>query len=616
MARILGYDSVGELMKVNVEDVYETPADRMSYLAKIKGRGFVTNEELRLKKKDGTLVWGSITARAELDSKGDIVWMDGVLEDVNTRKQAEAMLERRTRELQESEAKYHSFFDGSRDAMLLIDGRRFVECNRAAVEMLGYPDAETMLGSHPGDLSPQFQEDGSSSFEKAEMILRDTALSGSKRFEWLHRRFDGSNIWVDVTITRIPYRDRVIFHTAWRDISERKAAEKAIRELNFYLRNVFDAMPSMLLGVDSELMITRWNKECEERTGIPLERAVGQKAWELLPEIVALQDEINLAMSEQSVRRLDRMPVHDQERQRFLEIVIYPLSKIQDGGAVIRIDDISERIALQEIVIQTEKMMTIGGLAAGMAHEINNPLSGIVQAVQNIERRLEPDKAANQAAAEAAGITMEALRGYLEKRQILQFLSGIRDGSHKASAIISNMLQFSRASFSVKERIDINELIDRAILLVANDYDLQKGYDIRKVEFERRYDPQLPLVLCSPVEIEQVMVNLFRNAVQAMTGIQERPAIQVQTARDGDKLQIVVSDNGAGMDEAVQNRIFEPFFTTKSPGSGTGLGLSVSRFIISSNHGGNMTVSSCPGQGTSFIISLPLDSPEMLQANP
>ncbi len=605
MAKIFGFDSVEELMKVNVEDVYETSTERAAYLDTIHASGYVANHELRLKKKDGTLIWGSITARAEFGEDGEIRWMDGVLEDINSRKETEAMLLRRTQELQESEEKYHALFDGSKDAMLVIDGNRFVECNQAAVEMLGYPGADELVGAHPAEISPPYQENGEPSWEESERILQTAVQEGSNRFEWIHRCYDGRDIWVDVTLTRIPYRDRLLIHTAWRDISERKAAERAVKELNDYLKNIINAMPSMLFGVGQDCTVTRWNRECEQRTGFSSDEAIGQSIDRLLPGITALPEEIALAINQQSVRRLGCWPVHDLSGQRYVEVVIYPLENVKSGGAVIRIDDITERMALEELVVQTEKMMTVGGLAAGMAHEINNPLSGILQAIQNIERRLAVEMPANQAAAIEQGTTIEAINAYMKQRQIMQFVDSVKKGGQKASVIISNMLQFSRASSSVKELVDLNELLDNAVLLAANDYDLQKGYDVRKVAFIRDYDLELPPVYCSIVEIEQVVVNLIKNSVQAMACSCDRPSISLKTVLNGDWIKIIVRDNGPGMEEAVRRRIFEPFFTTKSSGQGTGLGLSISYFIITNNHNGQMKVESFPGEGTVFTIFLP-----------
>ncbi|MCX5880754.1 MAG: ATP-binding protein, partial [Deltaproteobacteria bacterium] len=139
--------------------------------------------------------------------------------------------------------------------------------------------------------------------------------------------------------------------------------------------------------------------------------------------------------------------------------------------------------------------------------------------------------------------------------------------------------------------------------------------DFRSIDIVREYTHDLPLVFCTPSEIEQVILNLLRNAAQAMTGLEpakKPPRITLRLFREGNTACIEVIDNGPGMDERTRKRVFEPFFTTKDVGIGTGLGLSVSYFIVTSNHGGTLSVVSSPEDGTRFIIQLPIDSEAVL----
>jgi len=145
--------------------------------------------------------------------------------------------------------------------------------------------------------------------------------------------------------------------------------------------------------------------------------------------------------------------------------------------------------------------------------------------------------------------------------------------------------------------------------LSSKDYDLKKRFDFRRIAIERRYEPGVPLVRCSPTQIEQVAMNLLRNAAQAMTSNpQDRPPrIILGVRQEGGDAVFVVEDNGPGLDESELGRIFEPFYTTKPPGVGTGLGLSVSYFIVTQNHGGSMSAESLPGSFTRFTVRLPLE---------
>jgi len=274
---------------------------------------------------------------------------------------------------------------------------------------------------------------------------------------------------------------------------------------------------------------------------------------------------------------------------------------------------VTSRVRIEEIMIQTEKMMSVGGLAAGMAHEINNPLGIILQGVQGVFRRISPELPANHAAAEKLGTSLAAVREYLTVREIDQYLKGIQDAGSRAAKIVANMLNFSRTNVSQLAPNDLNELIDKTIELAANDYDLKKKYDFRKVEIIKEYDPQLKQVTCTATEIEQVFLNLLKNAAQALAECDlegEPPRIWVRTRAEQGYAVAEVEDNGPGLTEDLRKRVFEPFFTTKKPGVGTGLGLSVSYFIITQNHKGSFTLEPSHGRGARFVIRLPF-SPDV-----
>ena len=269
--------------------------------------------------------------------------------------------------------------------------------------------------------------------------------------------------------------------------------------------------------------------------------------------------------------------------------------------------DITERKKTAALMVQTEKMMMVGGLAAGMAHEINNPLGIISQTAQNIQRRLDPGLPANQVVAKELGLDLATLQQYLEARQIFSFIKSIREATDRAARIISNMLRFSRKSESHTEYVALDLVFDQVLELAASDYDLKKNYDFKRITIQREFNPDLPPVPISVLEVEQVLLNLMKNAAQAMyEASTPNPQIWLRTRRDQDFVVIEVEDNGPGMLPEVQKRIFEPFYSTKEVGKGTGLGLSVSYAIITNNHNGRLEVHSQPGNGTCFIIRLPL----------
>jgi len=271
--------------------------------------------------------------------------------------------------------------------------------------------------------------------------------------------------------------------------------------------------------------------------------------------------------------------------------------------------DITERKRTQEILVQTEKMMAVGGLAAGMAHEINNPLGIILQGSQNIRRRLGTRLAKNAAIARELGLDLATIQNYLEKRSIYRYLDAIQKAGERAAKIVRTMLAFGRSSQgNAKTPCDLNELLEETLELAASDYDMKKNYDFRKVEIRRRYGT-LPSVQCARTEIGQVFFNIIKNAAQAMAAADTpAPRITIATASNGKEVVITFEDNGPGISEATQSAIFEPFFTTKPVGEGTGLGLSVSYFIITTHHNGSIEVASAPGKGARFTITLPVNS--------
>ncbi len=274
------------------------------------------------------------------------------------------------------------------------------------------------------------------------------------------------------------------------------------------------------------------------------------------------------------------------------------------------ITDITERKQSEELMIQTEKMMSLGGLAAGMAHELNNPIGSMLQGVQIIQQRLSPDLKANERPAENCGVDLNKLESYIEERDITSFFEGIKEAGIKASEIIRSMLQFSRRSESRIVYGDLSKLLEKALDLAGKDYNLKKKYDFRNIKIEREFESNMPAIPFTETELEQVFLNLLSNAAWAMANHkrEQTPRITLRIGIDKEMAKIEVEDNGPGINEETRKRVFEPFFTTKPIGEGTGLGLSVSYMIITNNHKGSMEVESESGKGARFIIRLPLTS--------
>jgi signal transduction histidine kinase len=250
-------------------------------------------------------------------------------------------------------------------------------------------------------------------------------------------------------------------------------------------------------------------------------------------------------------------------------------------------------------------------MAAGIAHEINNPLGIILQASHNLVQRSRPDFAKNVEAARDIGLDMELMARYMRARKLDIFIADIQEAATRAAGIIRRMLDFSRLAESGRTQCDLATLVDHSLALARNDFDLKKFYDFKKIDIKVEIGAGVGNFACTETDIEQVFLNILRNAAQAMSEASppvENPRIGIRAFRVASRIRIEIEDNGPGMEPEISRRIFEPFFTTKPPGQGTGLGLSVSYFIITKGHGGSMEVESTPGLGTRFIIELPVSS--------
>jgi PAS domain S-box-containing protein len=391
------------------------------------------------------------------------------------------------------------------------------------------------------------------------------------------------------------------------DISERKQIENELTTLRSYLEDLIDSVPSILISIDQNLAVTEWNLAASEAAGYSSQNAVGKHIVEVFPSLKPQLVEIqNVIHTRKQLFVVDYN--HDGKTDKVENLSVYPTVSGQSSGAVIRIDDVTEHHRLEELMIQSEKMLSVGGLAAGMAHEINNPLAGIMQTSEVMLNRLTNTQLqANIDAANEANISLDNLACYLEKRGIIRMSQNIKASGMRVSEVVSNMLSFARKSSGKTALIDIVALLDKTIELAETDYDLKKQYDFKAIKIEKDY-ADVPMISCEESKIQQVFLNILRNGAEAMqeSGI-KAPMFKFSIFNDTieNMVCVVISDNGPGIDNDVKPRIFEPFYTTKGQDVGTGLGLSVSYFIVVERHGGKMKVESELGNGAQFYVWLP-----------
>jgi PAS domain S-box-containing protein len=513
--------------------------------------------------------------------------------------------------LVESEKQYRLLFDNMIDGFayheVITDEAdrpvdyRFLEVNTAFERITGL-QAEALVGYTAAEALNTAEKTGFNLIEKFGQV----AMTGQGVAFELYA--DTLDRWYAVSAYS---PQRRFFGTIIRDITDRKRSEAELDRLRHYLADIVDTMPSILIGVDADGVVTQWNRQAGQALGVSALDAVGRPLEQAYPSFATAMKRASKCVQTGQVGFYPRQQRRTREEEiRYEDVTIYPLSD-ELGGAVIRVDDITERIRLEETMVQSEKMISVGGLAAGMAHEINNPLAGIMQTASVLLNRLGGNLhiKANQSAAAAAGTTMAAIESYMRTRGVLGMLETIKDSGQRMADIVSNMLSFVRKGDDVGSSQRLDELMDKALLLAATDFDLKKKYDFKRIETVKRYASDLPTVNCEAAKIQQVLLNILRNSAQAMQAVgTSAPRITVTIRHDKARQMVYleIEDNGPGMDEKTRKRVFEPFFTTKPDGAGTGLGLSVSYFIITENHNGEMTVASHPGGGAKFSIGLPV----------
>ena len=485
--------------------------------------------ELRVLNKSGEILWVDVQGNS-IDFKG-VPASQTIYRDITERKHAEEAL-------RESQQQYLNIIDFFPDAVFVVDNdKRVIVWNKAMEEMSGVPK-EDMLGrgerayavpfyGQPRrqllDLLDAPDEDLEANYKN---IQRNGQRLNAEIFAPALHGGQGAHIWVTGAPLYNLEGERVGAIEALRDITAQKKVEEALRFSQFAIDHMSDAA----YWIESDGRITYANEAAC--------RCLGYTAQELTAMII--QDVDPNISTEQWPELWDKL---EQHRELTFETAhrtkngrIFPVevraNQFVVNGRVFNCAfarDITERKRLQEAMIQTEKMMSVGGLAAGMAHEINNPLSGILQNVQVIQRRLSEESPTNTEAARRVGCSFEAIRAFMAERDILAFLEGIREAGRRAAHTVSSMLEFSRKSESTQGMVDLNLLLDKAVDLCATDYDLKKKYDFRHISIERHYDTTLPDTPCSPPQIQQVVMNLLRNAAQAMASSPGRGAADAIT---------------------------------------------------------------------------------------
>ena len=352
---------------------------------------------------------------------------------------------------------------------------------------------------------------------------------------------------------------------------EQKAMQ--IERLKDFSENIVESLNIGVVTVDLQDRIESWNPQLEGLLGIPRNEALHRKLQDVLPG--DLVSEITSHAKNDHVSGIYKFRLETRANGRaVVNASIAPLVGKNGArlGRLILLDDITQRVRLEEQMVQTEKLTSLGLLAAGVAHEVNTPLAVISNYIQMLAKQIPAD----------------------DPRQ--QTIERIVKQTFRASEIVNNLLNFSRTGAAELIEVDINSVLEETLALV------QHPLKTARVNVVKNYKEELPAVLGSITRLQQVFLNLFMNARDAMP---QGGMLQVSTQTYNGSVAIEVTDTGAGISPENLQRIFDPFFTTKATGRGTGLGLSVSYGIIK-EHAGKVDVRSTPGKGTSFRLEFPV----------
>ncbi|MBN1799800.1 MAG: PAS domain S-box protein [Spirochaetales bacterium] len=498
---------------------------------------------------------------------------------------------------------YSSLQEGNKNLIELIEASKYLEIGeRSIIEFL-----DELARFENRDKIPEYRP--LFWFKRNIQIVEYSALSFAKNLKQLTALLDEQSsviVSTNILVSWIIAAAEIIFAAAFVLLFSKSLTQRFIK-LNNYLNNILNSMPSIVITIDNTGKVTQWNYKAKEATGLSSEQAKGRLFSKVFPLLELEREKIQKAITNQVVVRDYKIADEKQGVIHYSDLAIYPLVANGVDGAVIRIDDITEKVKLEEIMIQSEKMLSIGGLAAGIAHELNNPLAGIIQNIEVALNRFNKEIPANIKTAKEIGIDLEMLMTYIKERMIQDTLEDAHKEARRAAELVENMLRFCRRTDSKKEKQNLSELLEQTIDIASNDYDLKKKYDFKKIKISRNYK-SVPDVMCSKSEIQQVFLNILKNAAQAMHDSETSdPRIQVAVSAKKNKVVVEIENNGPAIPENIRKRIFEPFFTTKTTRLGTGLGLYISYFIIVENHQGEITVHCTKQVKTRFVIRLPLD---------
>jgi PAS domain S-box-containing protein len=537
-------------------------------------------DEFRIVLPDGTVKHIHAIHHPVFSASGELVEVAGTHVDVTERKRAEEAL-------RESETRFRTFVDHAGDALFVQDLEQgtIVDVNRQACESLGYTRQELI-----GDTAVAFHlESDRAGIESA---AKRAATGETVVDTHYHRRKDGTVFPVEASTSSFWYGgQRFLLHVS-RDITERLRAEEAVRQSEKQLRDVIEGIPAIASTIRLDGSVEFMNRRWQEYTGMSSEASVGlgwrsaghpkdidhyvEKRRAALASGDPFEDEVRIRSRNGEYRwfLLRGVPLRDERGN----IVRWYATAIDIDDRK-RAEEQRERLRqLEADLAHIDRVSLLGELAASIAHEVNQPLSGVVSNGSACLRWLAGDAPNLEEAREAA-------------RRI------VRDGK-RAGEVIARIRALTKKAVAPREKLNLNETI-RGVLALVGDEAKRNTVVIRT-----RFGDDLFSVLGDQVQLQQVALNLVMNAIEAMSKVGDRARELVITTRniDPDQVLVTVEDSGTGIDPQMIDKIFDSFYTTKP--SGMGMGLSISRSILQA-HGGRLWATAKDGAGTIFHFTLP-----------
>src|SRR6266849_35525 len=477
--------------------------------------------------------------------------------------------------LRKNEARFTELFESLQEGIYIVTPEgSILDANPALVRMLGYVSKDDLLKREVAEI---FVDQAERKILKEQIELQ----SMLQVREITLIRKDGTSIVCLNTAAAV--RDNaghiVRYQGAVMDITERREMERRLHQQQEFARRLVDSFPDLILVLDTSANYTFVSPRSKEILGFEPEEIsamdFGHCAHpEDMPAVQALFGDI--VAGRQTFASLEARIRHKVGEWRRIRFNFSPLwdAKGENEGVVLSGRDVTDLKRLEEQLIQAEKLAAMGQMLAGVAHELNNPLTAVLGVTELLRERPGQDESF--------------------KRQ----LDLTHRQARRAARIVQNLLEFSRPASPLKKILDVNNLLERTLQL--------HEHSLRRNNIEVDFHPlsDLPGVIGDANQLIQVLLNLVTNAEQAIREVRDTGRIQLRAARNGNQLAITVQDDGVGIRPEALLRIFDPFYTTKRPGGGTGLGLSICMSIIR-EHGGNIEAESLPAGGSAFTIYLP-----------